>query len=146
MLKMPSGNPQNLRVPTTEEARRYQALGVKKRLENQQKRNLLIHAGREIFNAKMDVTDKIKAAAKLIGYKVGRKATFGEVAYLTMMHKALKDGNYKAFTELARLSGMHFDQSPEALGGVENPINVAQTTTVAPEQVKAISEELEGGC
>ena len=138
-------NPQNLRVPTTEQARKYQAMGVQKRIENQQKRNILINAGREILNSKMDVNDKVKAAAAMIGYKLGRKATFGEVAYLTMIQKALKDGNYKAFTELAKLSGLHFDQSPDALGGVDNPINVSQTV-VAPEQVKAISDELEGGC
>ena len=138
-------NPQNLKVPTTEQARRYQELSVQKRLENQQKRNILINAGREILNSKMDVSDKVKQAAAMIGYKLGRKATFGEVAYLTMMQKALKDGNYKAFTELAKLSGLHFDQSPDALGGADNPINVSQTV-VAPEQVKQISEELEGDC
>lgn len=143
---MPSGNPQNLKVPTTEQAREYQKLAVQARYENQRKRNVLIMAGREMLNSKMPVSDKVRAAAKMIGYKIGRKATFGEVAYLTMLNKALKDGNYKAFTELARLSGLHFDQSPEALGGTENPVNVVQTTTIAPEQVKAISDALEGGC
>ena len=143
---MPSGNPQNLKVPTTEQAREYQKLAVQARYENQRKRNVLIMAGREMLNSKMTVSDKVRAAAKMIGYKIGRKATFGEVAYLTMLNKALKDGNYKAFTELARLSGLHFDQSAEALGGVDNPINVSQKTTIAPDQVKAISDALEGGC
>lgn len=138
-------NEQNLRHFTKENAAHYQALGVKKRLENQQKRNVLIDAGREIMNSRMKVNDKIKQAAAIIGYKLGRNPTFGEVAYITMMQKAVKDGNYKAFAELAKLSGLHFDQSVEALGGAENPINVQQTT-IAPEQVKEISEELEGGC
>ena len=142
---MPSGNPQNLKVPTTEQAREYQKLAVQARYENQQKRNVLIMAGREMLNSKMPVSDKVRAAAKMIGYKIGRKATFGEVAYLTMLNKALKDGNYKAFTELARLSGLHFDQSPEAIGGKDNPIHV-EAATVAPEQVKEISEALEGDC
>ena len=138
-------NNKNLRHFTSENAAKFQAMGVQKRLENQQKRNVLIDAGREILNSKMDVNDKVKAAAAMIGYKLGRKATFGEVAYLTMMQKALKDGNYKAFTELAKLSGMHFDQSPDALGGADNPVHV-QAVAVAPEQVKAISEELEDNC
>ena len=142
---MRKGNPQNLKVPTSEQAREYQKLGVQKRLENQQKRNVLIMAGREMLNSKMPVSDKVKAAAKMIGYKIGRKATFGEVAYLTMLNKALKDGNYKAFTELARLSGLHFDQSPEAIVGADNPVHV-QAVAVSPEQVKAISEELEDNC
>lgn len=143
---MPSGNPQNLKVPTTEQAREYQKLAVQARYENQRKRNVLIMAGREMLNSRMTVSDKVRAAAKMIGYKIGRKATFGEVAYLTMLNKALKDGNYKAFTELARLSGLHFDQSDEAIGGAENPINVSQKTIIAPEQVKAISDALESGC
>ena len=62
-----------------------------------------------------------------------------------MLNNALKDCNYKAFTELARLSGLHFDQSPEAIGGADNPVHV-QAVAVSPEQVKAISEELEDNC
>ena len=69
---MRKGNPQNLKVPTSEQAREYQKLGVLKRLENQQKRNVLIMAGREMLNSKMPVSDKVKAAAKMIGYKIGK--------------------------------------------------------------------------
>lgn len=130
---------------TKENAAEYQARAVQARLENARKRNVLIDAGREIMNSRMKVNEKIKQAAAIIGYKLGRNPTFGEVAYITMMQKAVKDGNYKAFSELAKLSGLHFDQSVDALGGAENPINV-QTTTVAPEQVKEISKELEGDC
>ena len=45
-------------------------------------------------------------------------------------------------TRLKRLSS----GSTEALGGPDNPINVAKKVAVAPEQVKEISEELEGCC
>lgn len=136
----------NLRPRITKDnARELQELSVKKRLENAQKRRLLINAGREIFNSKMDVSEKVRQNAAQLGYKLGRKGTFGEIAMLTMIQKAIKDGNSKAFVQLAQLAGMHFDQSPEALGSKENPIHV-EAATVAPEQVKEISEALEGDC
>lgn len=138
-------NEQNLRPFTKENASAMQKLGAAKRRENARKKNLFIEVGRNIFNSKMDVSEKVRQNAAQLGYKLGRKGTFGEIALLTMIQKAIKDGNNKAFIELARLTGMHFDQSQEALGSRENPIHV-EATAVAPEQVKAISEELEGGC
>ena len=138
-------NEQNLRPFTKENASAMQKLGAAKRRENARKKNLFIEVGRNIFNSKMDVSEKVRQNAAQLGYKLGRKGTFGEIALLTMIQKALKDGNNKAFIELARLTGMHFDQSQEALGSKENPIHV-EAAAVAPEQVKAISEELEGGC
>lgn len=138
-------NEQNLRPFTKENASAMQKLGAAKRRENARKKNLFIEVGRNIFNSKMDVSEKVRQNAAQLGYKLGRKGTFGEIALLTMIQKALKDGNNKAFIELARLTGMHFDQSQEALGSRENPIHV-EATAVAPEQVKAISEELEGSC
>lgn len=142
-------NVQNLKSFTKDDPERaatMQARAIEKRKLNQKRRSLVIECGRDILNSKMDVSDRMKAAAKVVGYRIGRKATIGEVAFLTIIQKALKDGNYKAFIEMCRLSGMHFDQSPEALGGERNPINVQQNTTISPENVKRISEALEGGC
>lgn len=138
-------NPQYLKVPTSEQAREYQKRAVIARKANKARRDLIIQCGRDIMNSKMDVSEEIQQAAARIGYKMGRKATFGEVAFLQMVNKALKDGNCKAFVELLKVSGMHFDQSPEALGGADNPVHV-QAVAVAPEQVKEISEALEGDC
>lgn len=138
-------NDQNLKPFTKENARAMQKLGAAKKRENALRKNLFIEAGRNIFNSKMDVSEKVRQNAAQLGYKLGRKGTFGEIALLTMIQKALKDGNNKAFIELARLVGMHFDQSAEALGSKENPIHV-EATAVAPEQVKEISEALEGDC
>lgn len=130
---------------TKENAQAMRERGLKVRRENAEKRNLLIERGREILNSKMDVTEDDKELAKLIGYKLGKKAPFGEVAFIRMFNAALVQGNYKAFVELGRMIGMHFDQSPEALGSKDNPIHV-EAATVAPEQVKEISEALEGDC
>ena len=131
---------------TKENARINQEKSAKKHKENNERRFFLIRSGQDILTSKADVTDDDWMKAAFVGYKYGKKATVGEKAFIDMLYKAKLDGNYRAFVELCKMSGMHFDQSPEALGGVDNPINVAQKTTIAPEQVKEISSELEGGC
>ena len=149
MLQERKYNVENLKSFSKDDpglASAMQAKSVEARKRNAKRRNLIIECGRDILNARMDVSDKKQLAAKVVGYRLGRKATFGEIAFLTIMQKALKDGNYKAFVEMCRLSGMHFDQSPEALGGEKNPFNVQQNTTIAPENVRRISEALEDGC
>ena len=79
-------------------------------------------------------------------FKENRKATRVLLDLAKMRKKAIATSNVRGYVELLKTVGFHFDQSPEALGGVDNPINVAQKTTIAPEQVKEISSELEGGC
>lgn len=139
-------NPENLRTPTSEEARAMQAKGVKKRKENQERKKVLINAIRGVLNGKMSVNDSVKEGAAAIGYKIGSKASFGEIAVLKLFQKALKNGDYKAFIELGKMAGLHFDQSEEGRGGTENPLNIAQTTTLQPESIKKISEALEDIC
>ena len=79
-------------------------------------------------------------------FKENRKAVRVLLDLAKMRQKAISTNNVRGYVELLKTVGFHFDQSPEALGGVDNPINVSQKTTVAPEQVKAISDALEGGC
>ena len=79
-------------------------------------------------------------------FKENRKAVRVLLDLAKMRNKAIDTNNVRGYIELLKAAGLHFDQSPEALGGVDNPINVAQKTTIAPEQVKEISSELEGGC
>ena len=130
---------------TKENARINQEKSAKKHKENNERRFFLIRSGQDILTSKADVTDYDRTKASFVGYKYGKKATVGEKAFIDMLYQAKLDGNYKAFVELCKMSGMHFDQSQEALGSKENPIHV-EAAAVAPEQVKAISEELEGGC
>lgn len=79
-------------------------------------------------------------------FKENRKAVRVLLDLAKMRNKAIETNNVRGYVELLKAVGFHFDQSPEALGGAENPINVAQKTTIAPEQVKKIASELEGCC
>lgn len=79
-------------------------------------------------------------------FKENRKAVRVLLDLAKMRQKAISTNNVRGYVELLKTVGFHFDQSPEALGGVDNPINVSQKTTIAPDQVKKISEALEGDC
>lgn len=79
-------------------------------------------------------------------FKENRKAVRVLLDLAKMRRKAISTNNVRGYIELLKAVGFHFDQSPEALGGADNPINIAKKVAVAPEQVKEISEELEGCC
>lgn len=79
-------------------------------------------------------------------FKENKKAVRVLLDLAKMRKKAIDTNNVRGYVELLKTVGFHFDQSAEALGGADNPINVAQKMSIAPEQVKKISEDLEGGC
>ncbi|MBR6448382.1 MAG: hypothetical protein IKS96_07135 [Fibrobacter sp.] len=79
-------------------------------------------------------------------FKENKKAVRVLLDLAKMRKKAIDTNNVRGYVELLKTVGFHFDQSAEALGGADNPINVAQKMSIAPEQVKEISDELEGGC
>ena len=78
-------------------------------------------------------------------FKENRKAVRVLLDLAKMRNKAIETNNVRGYVELLKAVGFHFDQSPEALGGADNPLNVQQTV-VSPKQVKEISSELEEGC
>lgn len=130
---------------TKENARENQKRSIEKRLENNEKRFFLQRSTRDKLTEKKKPDEEDLANAKYVGVKLGKNPTVGETVIVAMLARLKRDGDVRGFIELLKMSGMHFDQSVDALGGAENPINV-QTTTVAPEQVKEISKELEGCC
>lgn len=139
-------NPQNLRTPTSEEAREMQRKGARARRRNFEKKHLLIEVIRDVMCGKMEVPDNLRNLGTYMGRKFGKTAIFGEVALTALFAKAVQRGDSRAFLELAKFAGMSYDQSAEGLGGENNPINVAQTTTISPERIKFINNMLENEC
>lgn len=140
-------NPENLQpIRTSEEGRRLQLKSAKKRKENREKRMILRDSIIEVLNGTMEVSEAIRQGAGMFGTKLGKKETFGKVATLTILQDVVKKKNWKALAELAKLAGMTHDQSSEALGGSDNPVNISQTTKISAARVKEISEELENEC
>ncbi|MCF0225657.1 MAG: hypothetical protein HUK20_15430 [Fibrobacter sp.] len=100
----------------------------------------------EILNGKMDVSEVLRDGASMMGTRLGKRESFGKILMLTITQDALKKKNWKAIVELAKLAGVTFDQSPEGLGGEENPINVSNAVNVSPDRVRQISAMLEDEC
>ena len=130
---------------TKENARDNQKKSIEKRLENNEKRFFLQRATRDKLTEKKKPDEEDLANAKYVGVKLGKNPTVGDTVIVAMLAQLKRTGDVRGFVELLKMSGMHFDQSPEALGGADNPLNVQQTV-VSPKQVKEISSELEEGC
>ena len=128
-------------------ARERQVASVKSRKENIQ-RDKAYRLFAKYLLAKKTVTeaDLEELEGDTEEFKVNRKTTRVLLDLAKMRQKAIATANVRGYVELLKTVGFHFDQGKDALGGAANPINVSQKTTIAPEQVKAISEALEGGC
>lgn len=121
----------NLVPCTSENARERQLKGAAKRKENNANRNFAIMTMRKYLTSKKVVTERDLAAVGENGeLKVGKKATRFEILFAKVMaslenRSELGDRSVERdFAEILKACGAHFDQSKEALGGEENPINV----------------------
>lgn len=130
---------------TKENAAMMQQKAVAKRLENNEKRFVLMRSTRDQLTAIKKPDEDDKANAEYIGIKLGRKPTVGDTLIIGFLAHLKRIGDVRGFMEVLKMSGMTFDQSPEALGGADNPVHV-QAVAIAPKQVKEISEALEGHC
>ena len=120
--------------------------GVEARRRKAERKAVLRDAFIEILNGKMAVPDVMREGAEMIGIRLGKKEKLGKVLMAKLTQDSLKKSNWKAVVELAKMAGITFDQSPEGLGGEENPINVANAVKVATSRVKEISDMLEDEC
>lgn len=141
------GKIDNLKPFTSKTATMFQKKALEARKEKNQ-RNKAYKMFAKYLLGKKTVTkqDLEELEGDSEDFKENRKATRVLLDLAKMRKKAIDTSNVRGYVELLKTVGFHFDQSPEALGGAENPINVAQKTTIAPEQVKKISSELEGCC
>lgn len=130
---------------TKENAALMQQRAVAKRLENNERRFTLMRSTRDQLTAIKKPDDEDRANAEFIGVKLGKKPTVGDTLIIGFLAHLKRIGDVRGFMEVLKMSGMTFDQSPEALGGSENPLNV-QAVAIAPKQVKDISEALEDNC
>lgn len=76
-------------------------------------------------------------------FKENRKATRVLLDLAKMRKKAIATSNVRGYVELLKTVGFHFDQSPEAQGGSENPINVNVVGKPSPEQCAEMMRQAE---
>lgn len=141
------GKIDNLKPFTSKTANKFQKKAVEARKEKIQRDKAYKMFAKYLLGKKTVTKQDIE---ELEGdseeFKENRKATRVLLDLAKMRKKAIATSNVRGYVELLKTVGFHFDQSPEALGGADNPINVSQKTTIAPEQVKKISEALEDNC
>lgn len=137
--------PKKLITPETANKMREKGLEAKKEKKTRERAFKLF--GNYLLGKKTVSHQDIEELGDDTGdFKENRKAVRVLLDLAKMRNKAISTNNVRGYVELLKTVGFHFDQSPEAIGGADNPINVSQKTTIAPEQVKKISEDLEGGC
>ena len=114
------------------------------RKKNRIDRMAAIDAARDTLCSFIKVTPAISAMYEQMDQKPGKKVTLVDFALKMFTSDAIKRKDPKFLLELIRLGGMHHDQTTEALGGSDNPINV--TKKITPEQVREINTMLEDLC
>ncbi|MCQ2183000.1 MAG: hypothetical protein MJY89_06305 [Bacteroidales bacterium] len=143
-----ANNIQNLRPCTPENARERQLKSAKKKHENAVKRDLIFKMFQKRLLGKKTVSenDIVSLGDDAEGYEIGKKAVRALLDLDIIRETAKKTGNVRGYIELMKFAGVHFDQSAEALGGAENPLNVNQATTITADRVRQISDALEEEC
>lgn len=74
-------------------------------------------------------------------FKENRKAVRVLLDLAKMRNKAISTNNVRGYVELLKTVGFHFDQSPEALGGSNNPINLNNRIGPPTDELKKAMEE-----
>lgn len=122
------GRVENLTPFDSERARENQLKGAKKRHENKVIKDFLFSAFRKRLVSKKTVNenDIVSLGDDTEGYEIGKKAVRALLDLDIMRETAKKTGNVRGYIELLKFAGVHFDQSDEALGGAENPINYTE--------------------
>lgn len=118
----------NLKPLTSETARINQLKGAKKRHENAVKRDMIFKMFQKRLLGKKTVNenDMLSLGDDAEGYEVGKKAVRALLDLDIIRETAKKTGNVRGYIELMKFAGVHFDQSSEALGGADNPINYTE--------------------
>ena len=87
--------------------------------------------------------DEDLANAKYVGVKLGKNPTVGETVIVAMLAQLKRTGDVRGFVELLKMSGMHFDQSPESKGGSDNPFNIKTVGKPSAEECAEMMRQAE---
>lgn len=130
-------------------AKATQLLSAKKKHENSVNRNFAIDMMRSYLLRKKTVTERDAATiGEDTELKVGKRTTRVEVLFakvLASLESRTERGDRlveRDFAEILKACGMHFEQSSEALGGAENPINYTEHIgKPSPEYMEEINRQ-----
>ena len=101
----------NLRpIRSSERAKELSALGMKKRLENKDRKKLLLDDIREVVTAEIAVPKALYESLKELNVPIQRKDTIDKVVFYRALLRAIKEGNADQLLKIAEFAGMRFTE------------------------------------
>ena len=108
-------------IRSSERAKELSALGMKKRLENKDRKKLLLDDIREVVTAEIAVPKALYDSLKELNVPIQRKDTIDKVVFYRALLRAIKEGNADQLLKIAEFAGMKFTEEE------------TQTSTMTPD-------------
>ena len=108
-------------IRSSERAKELSALGMKKRLENKDRKKLLLDDIREVVTAEIAVPKALYESLKELNVPIQRKDTIDKVVFYRALLRAIKEGNADQLLKIAEFAGMKFTEEE------------TQTSTMTPD-------------
>lgn len=134
-------------IHSSERARKLQALGLKKRMENKDRKKLLLDDIREVVTAEIAVPKALYDSLKELNVPIQRKDTIDKVVFYRALLRAIKDGNADQLLKIAEFAGMKFteEETPASTMTPDTELMLstlfAQGRKVEPKQPESASTD-----
>lgn len=136
----------NLRpIRSSERAKELSALGMKKRLENKDRKKLLLDDIREVVTAEIAVPKALYDSLKELNVPIQRKDTIDKVVFYRALLRAIKEGNADQLLKIAEFAGMKFTEEETSASTMTPDTELmlatlfAQGRKVEPKQPEAVN-------
>ena len=102
-------------IRSSERAKKLSALGLKKRLENKDRKKLLLDDIREVVTAEIAVPKALYDSLKELNVPIQRKDTIDKVVFYRALLRAIKEGNADQLLKIAEFAALKFtEEEPPA--------------------------------
>ena len=132
-------------IRSSERAKKLSALGLKKRLENKDRKKLLLDDIHEVVTVKITVPEPLYQSLKGYGVPITRKESIDKVVFYRALLKAIKDGNADQLLKIAEFAGMKFteEETPASTMTPDTELMLstlfAQGRKVEPKQPESVA-------
>lgn len=142
----------NLRpIRSKERAKELSALGLKKRLENKDRKKLLLDDIREVVTAEIAVPKALYESLKELNIPIKIKETIDKVVFYRALLRAIKEGNADQLLKIADFAGMRFTEEETNTSAMTPDTEMmlstifAQGRKVEPKQPKSNADDKADG-
>ena len=131
-------------IRSSERAKKLSALGLKKRLENKDRKKLLLDDIREVVTAEIAVPKALYDSLKELNVPIQRKDTIDKVVFYRALLRAIKEGNADQLLKIAEFAGMRFTEE-EAPASTMTPDTELMLSTLFAQGRKVEPKQPESG-